>query len=114
MLDFTPIRKPHVEKALTEYKLGRRKNMRLVGARARARTWFVCKPGSKERFDIKFTTAWLSLNAQPNLLEKYDFLLGRRPASIASCHGEPSGCHVLDSHNAQYVTVRIKPEYGTP
>jgi|HubBroStandDraft_3_1064219.scaffolds.fasta_scaffold159733_2 hypothetical protein len=90
MLDFTPIRKPHVEKTLTEYKeLGRSKNMQLVGARARARTWFVCKPGSKEKFDIKFTTAWLLLNAQPNLLEKYNFLPGRWPASIASCHGEP-------------------------
>jgi hypothetical protein len=58
MLDFTPIKKPHVGKALTECKeLGRSKNMQLVGARAKARTWFVCKPGSKERFDIQFTTA---------------------------------------------------------
>lgn len=58
MLNFTTVRKPHVEKAMSEYKkLGRRKFMQLLGARAGARTWFVCRPGSKEKFDLKLITA---------------------------------------------------------
>jgi predicted restriction endonuclease len=58
MLDFTTISKLNVEKALGEYKkLGRRKFMRLVRARAGARTWFVRRPGSQEKFDLKLITA---------------------------------------------------------
>jgi hypothetical protein len=67
MLDFTKVKRPHVEKALSEYEeLGRPEFMRRVRASAGARTWFIRKAGSEEKFDLKLITARAYNLSHPN------------------------------------------------
>lgn len=58
MIDFSAVKKQHVEKAIQEYRdLGKSKFMALVKARTGGKTWFVTVPGAKEPAGLKLIAA---------------------------------------------------------